>query len=135
MISATSSAQRSSTLRRPCTLHLLTPSPNFTEELDDLQEELDAAVVVLRRQMCVSGEVPAIQALSPRKQLKLLQKEMLATNNGAMAILLRAYLKFEEFLRDKKSNLTAGRLVAKNFYTRETRLNAAQNKHTLPGRL
>jgi hypothetical protein len=46
-----------------------------------------------------------------------------------MAILLQAYLKFEEYLRDGKSDLTAGRLVAKNFYTRETRANAAQNKN------
>ncbi len=44
---------------------------------------------------------------------------MIKTNNAAMAILLQAYLKFEEYLRDGKSDLTAARLVAKNFYTCE----------------
>jgi len=114
----------------PSVLALLSPSPNFTEELQDLRKELDAAVALLRRQMCVTGEVPAMQALSARDRLQLLQKEMVQTQNVAMAILLQAYLKFEEYLRDGKSDLTAGRLVAKNFYTRETRANAAQNKHT-----
>jgi hypothetical protein len=61
-----------------------------------------------------------------------LHSEMIKTNNAAMAILLQAYLKFEEYLRDGKSDLTAGRLVAKNFYTRETRANAAQNKNRQP---
>jgi hypothetical protein len=67
---------------------------------------------------------------SSRERLQLLQKEMIKTNNAAMAILLQAYLKFEEYVHDGKSDLTAGRLVAQNFYTRETRVNAAQNKHT-----
>ena len=70
-----------------------------------------------------------MQALSARERLQLLQKEMIKTKNVAMAILLQAYLKFEEYLREGKSDLTAGRLVAKTFYTRETRENAAQSKH------
>ncbi len=55
---------------------------------------------------------------------------MLKTNHGAVAILIQAYLKHEEQLRDGKSDLTAGRLVALNFYTKETRANASKDKHT-----
>jgi hypothetical protein len=56
--------------------------------------------------------------------------EMLKANHGAAAILIQAYLKYEEHLRQGKSDLTAGRLVAQNFYTKETRANASKKKHT-----
>ena len=84
----------------------------------------------MRCQMCVDGDVPAMRTLSPRQRLQLLQQEMLKTNNGKLAILLQAYLKFEEHLRNGKSDLQAGRLVAENFYTKETRSNASKNEHT-----
>ena len=77
----------------PSVLALPSPPLNFTEELQDLQEELNTAVTLMRRQMCVGGDVPAMRTLSPRQRLQLLQQEMLKTNNGNLAILLQAYLK------------------------------------------
>jgi hypothetical protein len=64
----------------PSVLALLYPLPNFAEELQDLREELDAAVALMRRQMCITGEVPAMQAMSARERLQLLQSEMIKTN-------------------------------------------------------
>ena len=68
--------------------------------------------------------------MSIREHLKIFQLEMLKTNHGEAAILLQAYLKYEEHLRHGCSDLTAGRRVAQNFYTKDTRANAAKNKHT-----
>jgi hypothetical protein len=76
----------------PSVLALLFPSLNFTEELQDLREELDAAVALMRRQMCITGELPAMQALSARERQKLFQKEMIITKNVAMAIFIASSL-------------------------------------------
>ncbi len=44
--------------------------------------------------------------------------------------MFQAYLKYEEHLRNGKSDLIAGRLVAQNLYSKETRSNASNNNHT-----
>ena len=78
---------------------------DFNVELQDLREELDAAVVCMRSTLCNNSAVPLIQTVSPRERLKLFQQEMLRTNHGKAAILLQAYLKYEEHLRNGKSDL------------------------------
>ncbi len=99
-----------------------------------MREELDAAVVQMRCTLCTNNnvELPSllVQNLSTRGRLKLLQKEMLQTNQGVAAILLQAYLKFEEHIRNGKSDLTAGRLVSQIFYSKESRSNASNSHHT-----
>jgi hypothetical protein len=100
---------------------LFPPRLNFDEELQTLREEPDAAVMHMRCTSFKTGEASTTQGLSIREGLKSFQIEMLKTNHGAAAILIQAYLKYEEHLRHGKSDLTAGRLVAQNFYTKETR--------------
>jgi hypothetical protein len=112
-------------------MHTITSLPNqdsldyiLDEALADVDSELRASV----SEMTHTTLVPVLDI---RARLLAFAKDSLRTENSAAYLVAHSYLKFEEVLREGKSELQAGRFVATHFYVREKarRKNAATNEH------